>query len=664
VKILRPPAFVLLALSVLVVSLLAAACHREPVVAPGELVEISVPDLAAVEDVVRDQLGDARSKLDSALARSRDRRRIADAFGGLGELYQAYEIPAAAACFENARRLDPQSFLWPYYLGVVRQAAGDFAGAAEGYEKALALRPEDPSTHLRLGEVLLARGDAAAESHFRAVLDDPDFAAAAHYGLGRDAAVRGKAARAVEHFEKVLDLQPAAGLVHHQLGMALRQLGRDEEAAVHLERKGSGEVTWPDRLVDRVDALAISAGAFFGRGNRALVNGRFDEAAEQFRRAIETDPKLVDARRNLAAALRQRGDLDGSLEALRDAAGAAPDDVWVQLDLGNAYRAKGLTEQAVESYQRAVELAPDFASAHFNLANALIGLDRWSEARPHLEAALALDPRDGRARYLEAMACHRSGDSDAAIAKLRTLVADEPTLLTARQGLAAIFLETGSPARAVQTYEQGLKTDLPLADKVRIHIDLADLHWKAGRREAAVGEWRQAAELQPDSSHIQTQLANVLQFSGSEAEARQHFARATELDPRNATAWLSETSLWIRDHQYEQGRQRLEEALRHLPDDPGLTHNLARLLATCPDASIRDGRRALELARKAYGLADTVDHAETIGMALAEMGHFEDAIKWQNDLVQRAVLSNDQALIRRLVARLRSYENRQPIRVR
>jgi tetratricopeptide (TPR) repeat protein len=642
--------------------LLVAACRREPVVAPGELIDVPVPDLSSVEDVVRDQLGGARAKLDSALSGA-DRRRLADAFGGLGELYQAYEIPAAAACFENAARLDPESFLWPYYLGVARQKSGDFAAAAASYGKALELRPSDAPARQRLGEVLLARGDAGAAEHFRALLDEPGFGAAAHYGLGRAAAVRGDAAAAVEHFERALELQPEAGLVHHQLGMALRQLGRGEAAAAQLERKGGGEVTWPDRLVERIESLAISAGATFDRGNRALVNGRYAEAAEHFRRAIDTDPKLVEARRNLAVALRQSGDLDGSLQELRDAAAVAPDDVWVQLDLGNAYRAKGFAEPAVEAYERAVELAPDFASAHFNLANALIGLDRWVEARPHLEAVLALDPRDGRARYLEAMARHRSGDAATAIARLRDLIDDEPTMLAARQGLASIFAETHRPERAVEVYDNALEADLGAEDKARIHVSLADIHWKAGRREDAVAAWRQAAALQPDSSQILTQLANVLQFTGAEAEAREVFARATELDPRNGPAWLSEASLWIRDHRYEQGRRRLEEALRYVPNDPGLNHTLARLLATCPDADIRDGRRSLELARKAFGLADSVDHAETIGMALAEMGQFEDAIKWQNDLVQRAVLSNDRALIRRLVARLRSYENRQPVRV-
>ncbi len=651
-------------LCVLALVFLASACNRAPSVAPGELAEVPSPDLTAVEDVVRDQLADARAKLDSALSRGADRRKLADAFGGLGELYHAYEIPAAEACYANARHLDPESFLWPYYLGVVRLDAGDFAGAVASLEDALAMRAGDASTRLRLGEALLALRDAGAEEHFRALVDDPELGAAAHYGLGRAAAMSGDADAAVEHFETVLELQPQAGLVHHQLGMALRQAGRNEEATAQLERKGSGEVTWSDRLMERVESLAISAGTYFDRGNRALVNGELDEAVVQLRRAIEADPELTEARRNLAVALRQQGDLEGSLQALRDAADEDPDNVWVQLDLGNALRAKGLIEPAIESYERAVELAPDFASAHFNLANALIGAERWGRALPHLETVLELDPRDGRARYLEAMAQHRGGKTRVAIDRLQSLIDDEPAMLTARQGLASIYIETNRAGRAVEVYRAGLELEMAAEDKAGLHMALADLEWKAGRRDTSIAEWRQAVELQPDSSRLRTQLANVLQFNGDEAEAREQFARATELDPQNGAAWLSETSLWIRDRQFQQGRQRLEEALSHLPNDPGLNHTLARLLATCPAADVRDGRRALVLARKAFAIEGSLDHAETIAMAFAEMGEFEEAIKWQNDLVQRAMLANDQALTQRLVSRLRTYEQRQPIRGR
>ncbi len=653
-----------LPVALLALLVLSAGGCRQPPVAPGELEEVVHPDLGGIDETARRQLAEGRSRLDSAF-RGGDRGELADAFGGLGELYHAYQLlPPAVACYGNAERLDGESFLWPYYLGAAHQALADLDAAGRSLERALELRPGDPAALLRLGEVELARGDpAAAGSRFRPLLAAERLAAAAHFGLGRAATAAGDPQAAVEHFTAVLELQPAAGSVHHSLGMALRQLGRPQAAAAELERKGSGAVRSPDRLMDRLEELAESSGAYLRRGNRALMDHRLDEAAGLFRRAVAADPGNVAARRNLALALLRGGDVDAALDELREGAEATPEDVWIHFDLGNAYLKKGLAEQAVRAFRRAVELAPDFTSAHFNLANALIGLERWEEARPHLEAVLEADPRERRARYLAAMAHHRGGETAAAVAELRSVLAEEPANHVARQGLASILAESGQPAAAAAVYRQGAALEIPAAEKAALFDRLARLLWQTGQRQAAVVEWRAAVELQPDSSPAHTALANGLQFLDQRREARRLFARAVELEPTNATAWLSEARLWILDGEFATARDRLGQALDRVAGHPELNHTLARLLATCADPGVRDGRRALELARRAYQSAANLDRAETVAMALAEVGHFEEAIQWQRNLAQRAALGGDQAALRRLTARLQLYENRQPVRM-
>ncbi len=647
-----------------IVLALAIACGRGGDVPVADLEPVEHPDLAAVEDVARRQLGEAQQALDAELARRSDRRRLADAFGNMGELYHAYELlPTAAACYRNARVLDPESFLWSYYLGALYQALGDVTAAADSLDRALALRGDDAPAQLRRGEARLAAGElAAAEGDFQVLLGRDGFAAAAHYGLGR-AAVQAEKAGAVEHFETALELQPGAGIVHHPLGLALRQLGRAEGALAHLETKAAGEVSFPDRLMERVEARAVSSGAHLRRGNRALVAGRLDEAVEAFRAAVEANPGSSDAHRNLALALMRAEDVDGAVQQLKTALEQAPENVWLHFDLGNAYFSKGQSEQAVRAFRRAVELADDFTSGHFNLANALISLERWREALPHLERALELDPEDRRARYLSGMAQHHTGATEDAITALRLLLREEPADTVARQGLATVMVAAGRPGQAMAVYRQGLELDIPAAEKVALLDALARLSWQRRRRPEAIEHWRQATELAPDSSKAFVDLANALQLSGKEEEARGHFARAVELDPSNATAWLSETRLWIRGGEYRIARDRLAEALEHVPGDVALKHSLARLLATCPIAELRNGALALTLAREAFTLEQTLDHAETVGMALAEMGLFEQAIQWQRRFLQQAMGRGDQAAARRLMGNLSRYEKLQPVRI-
>jgi hypothetical protein len=117
------------------------------------------------------------------------------------------------------------------------------------------------------------------------------------------------------------------------------------------------------------------------------------------------------------------------------------------------------------------------------------------------------------------------------------------------------------------------------------------------------------------------------------------------------------------EKRWQEGRDCLEEALLHHPDDPRIVHTLARLLATAPVSRVRDGNRSLELARRALAAEGSLEHSETVAMALAEMGRFEEAISWQRGLAQKASTLGDRATLTRLVHHLRLYEARRPVRV-
>lgn len=640
------------------------ACGGPPEWDPSELVDVPHPDLSCVEPVAREQIEERRNRLDEALEGT-ERRSLADAFGALGEVYHTYDLhEAATASYRNAIRLDEESFLWPYFLGMLAQDQGDTTTARKSLERAVELLPRDAPAQKRLATVLLSLGETeTARPLFAALTERDGFRAAGHFGLGEVASTEGDFERAIAEYQKVLELQPAAGLVHHALGLAYRAAGQTDLADEQLAKKGSGEVRAPDRLAERLESLAVTSGAYLRRGSKALVNGDFDRAIEQLRKAIEVDPGNTGAHRNLAHALRQSGDALGALEALKQAEEENPEDVWILFDLGNAYLANGLAERAVETLQKAVELQDDFVQGHFSLANAWIGMERWQEARAPLEKVLALEPDHRRARYLDAITLSRLGKRPRAIRKLQELLAEDPTDSTTRQGLAEIFTENRNLPRAMGLYLEALELEIPEKEKLDYHFQLAELSWRRQRREEAIKWWRRGIELAPDSSQAHTNLANGLQLLGRRKEAIDHFARAVELDPKNATAWLSEGSLWILQKEFATARDRLGEALQHHPDHPGLNNTLARLLATCSDPDVRDGVRSLALARKALAVEGSPDHAETVAMAMAEIGQFEEAIKWQRRLVNQAAANGDQGSLQRLVTRLRLYENRRPLRI-
>lgn len=649
-----------LAAGLLVVCWLLTACGGAP--ERTGLATVDHPDLATVEATARQQLEAQRQQLDEALGKGDD-RVLADAFGSLGEHYHTYELlEPAAACYANAERLDPESFLWPYFQGLLEQTRGDLTRAAQHLQRALELRPDNPSARIRLATAELGLGQlAAAEGNFAAVAEQADHAAAAHYGLGRVAAQRGDHQAAAEHFETALDRDSKATAARHPLALAYRHLGRTAEAEALLAEPSGGEVTFPDPLMTRLEALARSSGALMRRGNRALMAGQTEQAIEAFRAAIRANPDYSETRRNLGLALLRAGRAEEAVSELREAVERHPDNAWLHFDLGNAHLQSGQPVLAAEAFARAAENAPEMLQAHFSQANALAALERWPEALVALERALELDPAEPRARYLAAMARHKTGDSGAAVQQLEALVAEDPADRVARDGLVTVLSETGRGRRAYDILRQAPNADASLAERGQRLDTLAKLAWQIGRRDEALAHYRAAVDLQPESSFAHTQLANALQLAGQNRQAIELFAKAVELDPANATAWLSEASLWILEGEQAIARDRLLAAIDEHPDNPQLLHTLARLQATASDPDVRDGAAALPRAQRAFALQNSIDHAETVAMAMAADGQFEAAIKWQRSLAMNAVRAGDQAAARKLSVNLRLYEKREAI---
>ena len=101
-------------------------------------------------------------------------------------------------------------------------------------------------------------------------------------------------------------------------------------------------------------------------------------------------------------------------------------------------------------------------------------------------------------------------------------------------------------------------------------------------------------------------------------------------------------------------------AIKLNPDAPQIHNNLAWLLATCPDPNHRNGAQALDHAKRACELSQWsyFGALDTLAAAYAELGRFEDSIKWQTTSIGYAPEQNKADLR----ARLEMYKMKKPYR--
>ena len=118
--------------------------------------------------------------------------------------------------------------------------------------------------------------------------------------------------------------------------------------------------------------------------------------------------------------------------------------------------------------------------------------------------------------------------------------------------------------------------------------------------------------------------------------------------------------MFRRIHDYKKMNSDWQKALEIDPDNSDTYNNIAWNLATTPNPEVRDGKRALALARKSCDLSDWKDSdaIDTIAAAYAEVGDFKSAVEFENKAL--ALEESDQAAEKR--ARLKLYEDHQPYR--
>jgi tetratricopeptide (TPR) repeat protein len=633
---------------------LTLACPSgEPTRPEPGAVTVPDPDLSTMEPALVRWLRGVREEVTTRLADPDT--TAAEAARGLGELGQLYLVfgltEAAEDALGEARRLDPEAFRWVYLHGGVLRDRGDLEGAAAAFEEALRLEPASVAVLVHSGDLEMERGHPeAAEQRYRRALEARPDTAAALFGLGRVAAETGDPATAVEHFRRVLELEPQASVVYYQLAQAYRALGRTEEAEAALARRGDDRVPIPDSIgeeLGQIETLTAYRVALAWAANPPAQDAG------------------ADAERLFAFFLTQLGDVEGTLAQLegelsRAEGRATAERARLHYLAGGLAVRQGRDERGLEHFRRAVELDPELSDARIKLGNALARAGRFEAAIEQFGEVLRRRPGDRDLAVKRATALLNLGRGRQAVEALEALVAEDPRDPVTRIRLAEALESTGALGEAEESYRQALRADLDPATAARLQKGYADFLNRRGRSEDALTAYRRSLELDPTGTAARRDYAALLGRLGRLEESAREYAATSARQPDEEAPRLGETAALLLAGRPREARGRLEEGVARLPRSHALANLLARLLAASPEASLRDGERAVALARRAFELEATPVHAETLAMALAERGEFAEAAAWQQralDNLPAGAPGRDDAF-----ARLTLYRGGRPYR--
>jgi tetratricopeptide (TPR) repeat protein len=349
----------------------------------------------------------------------------------LAELYLAYSRAGATnssrsralEMLNRAARQNPGNPLLMQRLAEGFEQLGDSDRAIEFTLKLKERFPALPNWREKLIDLYLGKEDTIKASELlqqmiREAPTDPR----PYFSLGKIAMQTKKPEQAIEHFEKVLLLKPDFEPAYYELAIAQMTANRSRNALVTLEKARErysksfavefytamayGQLKEFSNAIKHFTTAEVIASAtatnrltpnfYFQVGSAHERNGRYEEAARYFRKALELQPNFSEALNYLGYMWAERGEnLDEAKELIEKAVELEPKNAAFLDSLGWVFFKMNKPKEALPWLLKAAELLeqPD-PTIYDHLGDVYAALNQKAKAREAWHKALSIEPND------------------------------------------------------------------------------------------------------------------------------------------------------------------------------------------------------------------------------------------------------------------------------
>lgn len=182
--------------------------------------------------------------------------------------------------------------------------------------------------------------------------------------------------------------------------------------------------------------------------------------------------------------------------------------------------------------------------------------------------------------------------------------------------------------------------------------------------DKALEDYGKCIELSPQQCAWRNNRALIWIEKKDYDKAIADYDESIRLLPNYGLAFRNRGNCWLKKKEYAKALQDFEKSVALSPDSPSAYNALAHLLATCPDKKFRDGDKALEAAKKANDLSGSKSGSilDTVAAAHAELGQFDDAIKYQERAFADPFYAKEKEKAEEARKRLQLYREKKPYR--
>ena len=176
-----------------------------------------------------------------------------------------------------------------------------------------------------------------------------------------------------------------------------------------------------------------------------------------------------------------------------------------------------------------------------------------------------------------------------------------------------------------------------------------------------MANYTEALRVDPGYADAHKNLGDVLFLQEKYRDAEVHLTEALRLNPGYADVHGSLGAILARRRRVCRGKDSFSRRHSAAPDDSNAYNESAMIMASCPDAKFRDGKKAVEFATRACELTGwkNPEVLDTLASAQAEVGDYRAAVAWQERAIKLLTDDRQRSDYR---SRLALYKAKKPYR--
>ncbi len=263
-----------------------------------------------------------------------------------------------------------------------------FEQAIISCQRAVEIQPNSAMAYKLLGNALqcLGRVTEAKEQYNQALEIDPKFAEV-YANLGSLYAKEQQWDAAISYYQKAIQLKP-------NLASAYRNLAKIWK---HLEKAEEWANCWYRALT--LEPEGVTAQEYIQFANALIQLGKVDWTVICYKKAIQLDPRLVEAYLNLGEIFISQQQLENAIAIYNQAIEHHPQYPELYCKLGQVFAQLERWEDAITAYNQALDIKPDLALAYHNLGEIWISQAQLEKAIYCYQQLIQLEPKNWEAYH-------------------------------------------------------------------------------------------------------------------------------------------------------------------------------------------------------------------------------------------------------------------------